>query len=197
MKQEQQEIENALLAENQPADESAGDTYHDHHQDELFGDFAHANSPKGSNSQKARLWYHERSKQRPRGRSGRSRRGQPRSGGRRAPSRDPACPTPKSWRSSPSAQGRRQRQRHGNYSSPSYDRRSSEHFDRWSKNRRKAYREESRKSSPRPKENISDLMTKPVTRTVLEYSRPRIPWPHEEPQSQDSDQPIARSGASS
>ena len=34
MKQEQQEIENALLAENQPADESAGDTYHDHHQDE-------------------------------------------------------------------------------------------------------------------------------------------------------------------
>ena len=47
------------------------------------------------------------------------------------------------------------------------------------------------------KENISDLMTKPVTRPVLEYLRPRILWPHEEPQSQDSDQPIARSGASS
>ena len=47
------------------------------------------------------------------------------------------------------------------------------------------------------KENISDLMTKPVSRPVLEYLRPRILWPHEEPQSQDSIQPIDRSGASS
>ena len=47
------------------------------------------------------------------------------------------------------------------------------------------------------KENISDLMTKPVSRPVLEYLRPRLLWPHEEPQSQDSDQPNKRSGASS
>ena len=47
--------------------------------------------------------------------------------------------------------------------------------------------------------HISDLMTKPITRPVLEYPRPRPRdlWPHEEPQSQESDQPIARSGASS
>ncbi len=35
------------------------------------------------------------------------------------------------------------------------------------------------------KENISDLMTKPVSKPVLEYLRPRILWPHEEPTSQD------------
>ena len=35
------------------------------------------------------------------------------------------------------------------------------------------------------KENVSDLMTKPVSRAVLEYLRPRTLWPHEEPTSQD------------
>ena len=47
------------------------------------------------------------------------------------------------------------------------------------------------------KENVSDIMTKPVSRPVLEYLRPRLLWPHEEPKSQDSVQSNDRSGASS
>ena len=35
------------------------------------------------------------------------------------------------------------------------------------------------------KENISDLMTKPLTRAVLEYLWPRMLWLHEEPMSQN------------
>ena len=35
------------------------------------------------------------------------------------------------------------------------------------------------------KENISDLMTKPVSRAVLEYLRPRVLWPQEQPRSRD------------
>ena len=45
------------------------------------------------------------------------------------------------------------------------------------------------------KENISDLMTKPVTKAVLDYLRPRILWPHEEPQRQDDATPKARGEA--
>ena len=45
------------------------------------------------------------------------------------------------------------------------------------------------------KENISDLMTKPVTKAVLDYLRPRILWPHEEPRRQDSTPPTARGDA--
>ena len=121
-KQEQQEIENALLAEHQPADESAGGTPLNQYQDELFGDFVRTNSPKGPPSQKASPWYHGRLKQRPRGRNGRSRRDQPRPGGRHAPRRGLADPTPKSWRPSPSTKGRRRWKRHGNNSSRSHDR---------------------------------------------------------------------------
>ena len=42
------------------------------------------------------------------------------------------------------------------------------------------------------KENISDLMTKPVSKPVLDYLRTRILWPHEEPVSQDRPQPHPR-----
>ena len=47
------------------------------------------------------------------------------------------------------------------------------------------------------KENLSDLMTKPVTKAVLEYLRPRILWPYEEPESQDKDETTAHRRASS
>ena len=33
------------------------------------------------------------------------------------------------------------------------------------------------------KENLADLLTKSVTKEVLEYLRPRLLWPQEEPQS--------------
>ena len=35
------------------------------------------------------------------------------------------------------------------------------------------------------KENLADILTKPVTKEVLEYLRPRLLWPQEEPRSQD------------
>ena len=47
------------------------------------------------------------------------------------------------------------------------------------------------------KENLSDLMTKPVTKAVLEYLRPRTLWPYEEPESQDKDETTAHRRASS
>ena len=47
------------------------------------------------------------------------------------------------------------------------------------------------------KENLSDLMTKPVTKAVLEYLRPRILWPYEEPESQDKDEATTHRRASS